>query len=383
MRVPGGGRSEHSFDARANLIQKSPAVNESSRRREPLHPWILRAISFWRLNLLVWLTLAAVFFFVRWILHQDLVHAFILTVAGESAAFLLTLVLRSVYRRNGLAFDLRTAVIIASLSLLASASLAGAAHLLTHLTGWYNPHFTPLEDSVLRMLLMWTVFLGWSFGYFWLKAEDALRSETLLAKEAVSEAHRMELRMLRAQLDPHFLFNSLNGIATQIRSHPDSATEMVRELSDYLRYSLDHRKRAVGPLSDELDAMKAYLEIEKARFGERLSVRIDASAEARCRDVPSFLLQPLVENAIKHGLSSSRQPMELILSASVQDDLLDIEIANTGSLPSADSTKDGVGLDTLRRRLDLNYPRRHKFVLVADHGRVRANLLLRGKPCFA
>ena len=230
---------------------------------------------------------------------------------------------------------------------------------------------------------MWAIFLGWSFGYFWLKAETALRNETLLAEEAVREAHRMELQMLRAQLDPHFLFNSLNGIATEIPAHPDSATEMVRELSDYLRYSLDHRKRAISPLSEELDAMGAYLAIEKARFGERLSVRIEATAEARCRNVPSFLLQPLVENAVKHGLSHSRHPMNLTISASVQRDLLTIEVANTGILPAPDPSKDGIGLDTLRRRLALNYPHRHDFTLTADCGCVQAKLLLRGEPCFA
>ena len=358
-------------------------MNGSSRRAEPLPPWILKAASFWRLNLLAWLTLAAVFFFVRWILHQDLIHALFFTVAGETSAFLLTLVLRSFYRRAGLTFNLRTAVLIAALSLLASVMLAGIAHALTLLTGWYNPHFTPLEDAVLRMLLMWAVFLGWSFGYFWLKAETALRSETLLAEEAIREAHRMELQMLRAQLDPHFLFNSLNGIATEIPTHPDSATEMVRELSDYLRYSLDHRKRAISPLSEELDAMRAYLEIEKARFGERLSVRIEATAEARCRNVPSFLLQPLVENAVKHGLSISRHPMDLAISAGVQRDLLTIEVTNTGTLPAPDPSKDGIGLDTLRRRLALNYPHRHEFTLATDGGRVRAKLQLRGEPCFA
>lgn len=359
------------------------AVSGISRRRKLLHPWIVKAASFWRLNLLAWLSLAVVFFFVRWVLNQDLVHALFFTVAGESSAFLLTLILRSVYRRVVLTFDLRTAVLIAASSLLASVVLAGIAHSLTLLTGWHNPHFTPLEDAALRMLLMWTVFLGWSFGYFWLRAEIDLRSETLLAEEAVREAHRMELQMLRAQLDPHFLFNSLNGIATEIHSHPDSATEMVRELSDYLRYSLDHRKRAISPLSDELDAMKAYLEIEKARFGERLSVRFAATNEARCRNVPSFLLQPLVENAIKHGLSASRHPMELSLSACVDGGTLTIEVDNSGALDGPDSSRDGIGLDTLRRRLELNYPRRHKFTLAEDHGCVRAKLQLQGDPCSA
>jgi len=359
------------------------AVSGISRRRKLLHPWIVKAASFWRLNLLAWLTLAAVFFFVRWMFHQDVGRALFFTAVGESAAFLLTFVLRSVYRRLGITFDLRTAVQIALFSLLAAVLLACFSQTLTFLTGWNTPHFTPLENVVLRMLLMWTVFLGWSFGYFWLRAEIDLRSETLLAEEAVRESHRMELQMLRAQLDPHFLFNSLNGIATEIHSHPDSATEMVRELSDYLRYSLDHRKRAISPLSDELDAMKAYLEIEKARFGERLSVGFEATNEARCRNVPSFLLQPLVENAIKHGLSASRHPMELSLSARVDGDMLTIEVDNTGALDEPDPTRDGIGLDTLRRRLELNYPRRHKFTLAEDHGRVRAKLQLRGDPCSA
>ncbi len=339
-------------------------------------------MSFWRLNVIAWLALAVVFFGVRWILHQDLLHALFFTVAGESSAFLLTLLLRSVYRRVGLRFDIRAAVLIVVLSLIASVMLAGFAHALTTATGWYNPHFTPLEDSVLRVLLMWATFLGWSFGYFWLRAESALRNKTLVAEEAVREAHRMELQMLRAQLDPHFLFNSLNGIASEIPAHPEAATEMVRELSDYLRYSLDHRKRAIGPLSEELEAMKAYLEIEKARFGERLTVSIDATTEARCRNVPSFLLQPLVENAIKHGLLRSRNPMDLRIAAGVSGDSLEIEVSNSGALHQG-SSKEGIGLDTLRRRLELNYPRRHSFHLTARNGRVEANLHLRGEPCFA
>ena len=333
--------------------------------------------------MLSWLALAAVFFVIRWILHQDAVHALVFTVAGESAAFLLTLVLRSVYRRFGRAFDIRTAVLVAIASLVASVMLASISLALALLTGWFSPHFTPLENVILRVLLMWAIFMGWSFGYFWLKAEMALRCETLLAEEAVREAHRMELQMLRAQLDPHFLFNSLNGIATEIRSHPDAATEMVRELSDYLRYSLDHRKRAVGPLSDELDAMSAYLKIEKARFADRLSVFLEVSPEARQRKVPSFLLQPLVENAIKHGLSTSRHPMELKISAIVEGAILSIEVINTGTLNGLGGVEDGVGLDTFRRRLDLHYPRRHQFSLTQEQFRVHAKLQLQGEPCSA
>lgn len=346
-----------------------------------LHPWIAQAISFWRLNLLAWLVFGLMMFCARWIFQQDLARALGFTIFSESAAFGVSLLLRPLYHRLGFAFQLRTAVQIAVFSLLAAVVLAVLCHLFANLTGWHNPHFTPLENAILRILLMWTVFMGWSFGYFWLRSEVALRSETRLAREAAREAQRMELRMLRAQLDPHFLFNSLNGIAAEIHPHPDAATEMVRELSDYLRYSLDHRKRTTSPLSDELQAMKAYLDIEKARFRDRLSVRIDASEEARWRNVPCFLLQPLVENAIKHGLTNSLAPLDLSITAKTSGDKLLVEVSNTGHLADGETGREGLGLDTLRRRLELHYPHRHVFQLKNAGSHVLACLELQGGPC--
>lgn len=349
----------------------------------PLRPWIAHAVPFWRLNLLAWLAFGFVTFFVRWIFQQDLARALVFTLLSESAAFGASLLLRPFYRKLGLSFQLRTAVLIAVFSLLAAVALAALSHLFASVTGWNNPHFTPLEDTILRLLLMWTVFMGWSFAYFWLKTELTLRSEAHLAREAVREAYRMELRMLRAQLDPHFLFNSLNGIASEIHPHPDAAAEMVRELSDYLRYSLDHRKRATSPLADELNAMKSYLDIEKARFGDRLSIAVDASEEARWRNVPSFLLQPLVENAVKHGLSNSLAPLQLAIVAKTVGDTLFIDVTNTGNLDLTDSAREGLGLDTLQRRLELHYPHRHLFELKSEGSTVIAHLELRGGPCCA
>lgn len=348
-----------------------------------LRPWIAHAVPFWRLNLLAWLAFGAVTLLVRWVFQQDFGKALGFTLFSESAAFGVSLLLRPFYRKFGLSFQLRTAVLIALFSLLAAVTLAGLSHLFASLTGWHNPHFTPLENAVLRLLLMWTVFMGWSFAYFWLKTEVTLRSASHLAREAVREAYRMELRMLRAQLDPHFLFNSLNGIAAEIHPHPDAATDMVRKLSDYLRYSLDHRKRTTSPLADEINAMKAYLDIEKARFGDRLAVAVDTSEEARWRNVPSFLLQPLVENAVKHGLSNSSVPMELAIAAKADGDTLLIDVSNTGNLGNVDSAREGLGLDTLHRRLELHYPHRHRFELKADGSHVLAHLELRGGPCSA
>jgi LytS/YehU family sensor histidine kinase len=345
------------------------------------NPWMVQGITFWHLNLLIWLAFGTAVFLVRWIFHGDIARALIFTLFSELVGFGFTLLLRPVYRK--LDFEIRTAFVVAIFSLIASVVLACLTHLFADLTGWHNPNFTPFENFLLRILLMWMVFLGWSFGYFWLKTGAALKNETLIAEAAVREAQRMELQMLRAQLDPHFLFNSLNGIVAEISQHPDTASDMLRELSDYLRYSLDHRKKAISPLSDELEAMKSYLAIEKTRFGERLELDYKISAAAGWRQVPSFLLQPLVENAIKHGLHASTQPIKLSISATIRDGGLEIIVANTGRLAPANNAPAGVGLDTLRRRLDLHYPWRHSFEMIQAEGWVRASIILKGDPCCA
>ncbi len=340
-----------------------------------------QGIQFWHLNLLLWLAFGAAVFVVRFIFHGDVLRALVFTAFSEMIAFGVSLLMRPVYRK--LEFELRTAFLVAIFSFIASVILACLTHLFAEITGWHNPRFTPFENFLLRILLMWMVFLGWSFGYFWLKTGAALKNEMLIAEEAVQEAHRMELQMLRAQLDPHFLFNSLNGIVAEIPQHPATAAEMLRELSDYLRYSLDHRKRAISPLSDELDAMKSYLAIEKTRFGDRLELSYDISDAARWRQVPSFLLQPLVENAIKHGLHATNLPMKLEISASIKDGDLEVVVANTGHLEASTNQREGLGLDTLQRRLDLHFPWRHSFIMSEDKGWVRAILHLKGDPCFA
>jgi LytS/YehU family sensor histidine kinase len=235
---------------------------------------------------------------------------------------------------------------------------------------------------MLRLSYTWMVLLAWSYGYLWVRTELALRAESRFARRARREAYRMELNLLRSQLDPHFLFNSLNGISAEIRPHPEAAVNMVNELADYLRYSLDHRKQALATLGEEVAAMTAYLKIEHARFGDALRFEVElAPAAAACR-VPSFLLQPLVENAVKHGFDPEKGPMLLRINAQICGLFLTIEVANNGQLGSAQA-RSGVGLDNLRRRLDLHYPRRHSFSLSEIGGEVIARLELEGPPCSA
>jgi LytS/YehU family sensor histidine kinase len=234
------------------------------------------------------------------------------------------------------------------------------------------------------MLHAFIALLVWSLCYFWVHAELAEQAERRHAVRAEAEALRAELEELRLQLDPHFLFNALNGVAEEIPDHPSAALAMLRDLTAYLRHSLDGINHTVMPVEAEVAGLAAYLRVQQARFGERLKVVMHVEPEASSRRIASFLLQPLVENAVKHG----RRDGGLVLGIDIrtQGDALRVEIENTGTLASSHSRRrrPGIGLENVRRRLVLHYPGRHSFALtepVAGSGKVLASLVLEGQPC--
>ncbi len=349
---------------------------------EALRKKLLHPPSFWVLNFFAWCGFGLIALLVRYVMHDDLGRAVGLTIVAESVGFLCSGLLRQCYLWIGRGRFLRTPMFAVTLVLTLAMACAQAliVQLLVEMTGWRFLPWSTAERWVLLALLMWIVYMAWSLGYFWVKAELAAHQEAMDATKARGEAQRIELQLLRAQLDPHFLFNSLNGIASEIQPHPKMATGMVRELADYLRYSLEHRDQLVTPLAVELDAAEAYLRIEKARFGERLETEISADAAARAVKVPSFLLQPIVENAVKHGFSSVEPPWRLAISARVASGGLDLEVKNSG-LPDGAHHGTGLGLDTIRRRLALHYPARHRFDITGGGGVVTVSIHLEGEPC--
>jgi LytS/YehU family sensor histidine kinase len=192
---------------------------------------------------------------------------------------------------------------------------------------------------------------------------NALRLE-LVAQEA-------KLRGLRAQLNPHFLFNCLNGLRELIVEDPHRAQSMVTQLSGLLRYSLqsDHLEQVL--LEDEIQAVKDYLAMEAIRFEERLSVQWDIAPEADKVSLPPMLLQTLVENALKHGISRRPEGGEISIKARVRDSQLYLEVLNSGEL-SGPPSESGIGLRNARSRLELLYGDRATIVLEnATPGQVR------------
>ena len=183
--------------------------------------------------------------------------------------------------------------------------------------------------------------------------------QELQLSEARSAAQQAQLAALRYQLNPHFLFNALNSISALIVTRRnEDAERMTEKLSSFLRTSLQADPGELVPLDEELSLIEEYLDIESVRFGERLIVSVDCSPNACQALVPSFLVQPLVENAIKHGVAPSRYPTEIAINASVEGGELCIVVRNCipdGGERAKIRGRAGVGLLNVRRRLEAVY----------------------------
>ncbi len=180
-----------------------------------------------------------------------------------------------------------------------------------------------------------------------LKHEGELKS---LVKEA-------ELDALKSQINPHFLFNSLNSVSSLTMSQPDKAQEMVIKLSDFLRYSLSSDRKSITTLEKEFDNILRYLDIEKVRFGKRLNFAPDIPPQCFKAKVPSLILQPLIENAIKHGVYNSIEEVKIMLSCNINKDFVTIGISNKYDPTAIRKKGEGIGLKNIRNRLLLIYHR--------------------------
>lgn len=170
--------------------------------------------------------------------------------------------------------------------------------------------------------------------------------------DSENQLKNVELQNLKAQLNPHFLFNALNSIKALTHSDPKRAGDAVMLLSDLLRYSLNYEKQTLVPLADELAVTRDYLALEKIRFNQRLEYTLDIEPAAEKWLVPPILLVTLAENAIKHGIAQSVQGGTVQIRAHVEHDQLRLEVCNTGHfMPNPD--RQGIGLANIRRRLDM------------------------------
>ncbi|NQX01260.1 histidine kinase [bacterium] len=200
--------------------------------------------------------------------------------------------------------------------------------------------------------IRFTAYGFWIILYFVLNDLIESNSARLRLERLKAGMIESELRLLRSQVNPHFLFNALNSIIAEA-GRPERVTQITHGLADYLRFSLSQNLE-LQPLGEELVALEGYLQVEKIRFEERLEYSVVADAEVRRARVPGALVQPLLENAIKFGQRTSPRPLRITIHAQARPEGVVIEVTNSGKwVPEGGLDSTGIGLVNLRRRLQL------------------------------
>jgi two-component system LytT family sensor kinase len=214
-----------------------------------------------------------------------------------------------------------------------------------------------------------------------LDAGHALRERITREARLETQLALAQFHALRAQLHPHFLFNALNAISSLIHSDPTRADRMLSRISELLRLAIDTSARPEVALDEELEFARRYLEVERMRYGERLDVRIDVRDGMGHALVPNMLLQPLLENAVRHGVAPHARPGRVEVRADRAGDRLSIVVGDTGAGFDAESP-DGVGLKATRQRLEKLYgaDQRLEFASVPAGFEARVSLPFRSSP---
>jgi sensor histidine kinase YesM len=181
--------------------------------------------------------------------------------------------------------------------------------------------------------------------------------EEKIAQEAELKGliRETELNLLKSQINPHFLFNSLNSISSLTITNPEKAQEMIIKLSDFLRYSIGQKEKQLVSLQDELHNINLYLDIEKTRFGEKLNFNINVPEGCRSKLLPNMILQPLVENAIKHGVYESTDPITIWVSCEEEGNSMKVTVKNNFDPESRRKKGTGMGLKNIQNRLKIIY----------------------------
>jgi two-component system LytT family sensor kinase len=222
--------------------------------------------------------------------------------------------------------------------------------------------------------------LGWSARYFAL-----YRTRHLHASDLEARLTKTHLQVLKMQLQPHFLFNTLNTVAELVHTEPEAADQMITRLGRLLRLSLDHAGHQVVPLRQEIDFLRVYLDIEQVRFRDRLQVVWDLVPDTLEAAVPTLLWQPVLENAIRHGVTPLAGRGRIVIASYREGEDLVLEIRDNGrGLPADGAPREGVGLRNIRERVAQLYgPRAHFTLGPALGGGTVATLRLPFTPCEA
>jgi two-component system, LytTR family, sensor kinase len=233
---------------------------------------------------------------------------------------------------------------------------------------WEMAHRSFFGRNLIDIAFYWAVI---AFGHTQ-QLQQRVKNEELKAAQLESRLMETELKALKQQLHPHFLFNTLNTISVLVREkRNEEAVHLIARLSALLRMSLDSTRVHEVTLRQEMEFLKPYLEIQKARFLDRLTVHTDIAPEALEAKIPNLLLQPLVENAIVHGVTAKNAPGTIEIKGQAKEGNLYLEVRDDGpgfSSPDQERVKEGIGLSNTRTRLSKIYGTRCQMLLRSQKG---------------
>ena len=238
---------------------------------------------------------------------------------------------------------------------LASMVIASSVFLTSKLEGFVLDPSNQLPEELLQakiftgaLMFVFIVMIYYFTGY-----RDKIEERKVKEEELTGLLNEAELNLLKSQLNPHFIFNSLNSISSLTITNPDKARNMVVKLSDFLRYSLSKGKDEQVALEEELNNVSIFLEIEKTRFGDRLNLNLNVEESAKSVLVPILILQPLIENAVKYSVYDSVDGATINLSAHIKNQQLLIEISNPYDPKDVSSQGKGIGINNVKQRLQI------------------------------
>ncbi|MEK7724790.1 MAG: histidine kinase [Acidobacteriota bacterium] len=335
--------------------------------------------SFWTIQLVGWIVYFVVIYitFLTIALPENYLNLFYLKAFRALTGFFLTSIfLRQIYHllENRLSIGWLILLVLICASVFGYA-WTGIEFYYAYLTNPILNLNNYLARSPRIALDYATTLIGWSALYLGVKNWLAWQKERENALQANFLADKAQLEVLRYQLNPHFLFNALNSIRASVDEDQNRAKRMITQLSEFLRHSLLSAEKKEIPLQEELEAVKNYLAIEKIRFEEKLEVEYDVDVKAEDFSVPCLLLNPLVENAVKHGFLTSPKPLKIKITAKLEVKKLTIEVANTGKLNdlhNSNGTK--IGLKNVRERLEKLYGDKSSFEIKQVGEIVRARI---------
>jgi two-component system, LytTR family, sensor kinase len=289
-----------------------------------------------------------------------LVHTLLLTATGYS----LTLLMASLYRRLIKMKPVWTLVLSLATVIIASGTFSVIE--TWSVATFLKPNLRPVGVEYLgAILLNFALLAAWTALYYGINYFLLLEEQIDQRERLESQASTAQLAMLRYQLNPHFLFNTLNSISTLVLlKQTERANAMLARLSSFLRYTLVNEPEGKVTLAQEVETLKLYLEIEKMRFEDRLRPHFRIESDTIGARLPSLLLQPLIENAIKYAVTPSENGADIWLTAAHEGHAVRIEVADNGNGEGAElaaSPSTGVGLANIRDRLSQAYGAAHRF----------------------